>query len=800
MNGTWLRRGAAFALLALGIACARSGAVQQTPVSTEIAASAVTSPPNPCPGCMVDPSRYLRQLSLDLRGRPPSFEELDAVVRAGNVPAEQIDTFLHTPEFLEQVRDWHKPLLWPNVDNFHIKGIAIADRVGTNDWLSPYPALAGKDQDPKSAMALLANFRRSQVQHGGDWHRCDPLLEYPPPASSGPQPTYVTVGSDKKKRTYPYYDPKGAPLPYHDAAHCPNFCTSMDATEYAAFAKKKFMGPKSALSLMNAPGADPKPSELDPPGTHCPATHPYRVVNDCDNTYHGDSLIDLEFRIEGFRYTKPYWSRGGRVKTCASEAQDREIGAYTSIPCIKDPVDATCGCGPEGVYCIPSPVAMTVWRSESLAERRLHDAINDEPLEIVATVVGGDEDYFDVFTTRRSAVTGPLSFFFRRQAPGAIPFAVTAPAPPEQIPALDYEDTSWHDYDRGPEHSGVLTTIAYLARFPTDRARSAHFRTLFQCRPFVPASDGSFPGPDDPCSREPDLSKRCGCKGCHASLEPMSNWFGKWAERSAEFVPEPKLPRADPKRVEEGARGLVDAAIASGELESCTIKTTWRTLVGRAMTEDEQKGRLAALEADFEGQHRRYRGLVRSLVTSPEYRGVSDRSPRRLSGEQLRASLLAATGFSWRARHFVLDPQSPRGSIDVPDADMLEVLAATLGEADYKTSVSDAIDPAVTFSKLAGDAARSACRASLAADLAEPSVEKRRLLRWADPKSADPQAVRKNLAYLALRFWGQVTPEDSADLAPLATLFERASAGASPVDGWRAVCIAMATDPQFLTY
>ena len=800
MNRRWWRRAGAALLLALGAACARSGVVQPSAVSAPHAAPTSTVPANPCPGCIVEPTRYLRQLSLDLRGRPASFEELDAVARAGRVPAEQIDAFLHTPDFLEQVRGWHKPLLWPNVDNFQIKAIAVADRIGNNDWVSPYPLWAGKDQDAKSPMALLADFRRTLAQHGGDGIHCDPLLEYPAPATSGPQPTYVTVGSDKRKRTYPYYDPKGAPLPYHDAAHCPNFCTSLDAAEYAAFAKKGFLGPRSNFSPMNAPGADPKASELDPPGMHCPATHPYRVVNDCDNTIHGDSISGFEFRVEGFRYTRPYWSRGARVKSCASEAQEREIGAYTNVPCIKDPFDPTCGCGPDGAYCTPAPVAAWTWPSVSLAESRLHDAINGEPLEIVSSVVERDEDYFDVFTTRRSAVTGPLSLFFRRQAEGARPIPVTPPAPPDQIPALDYEDTTWHEYERAPEHSGVLTTLAYRVRFPTDRARAAHFRTLFQCRPFVPPSDGSFPGPDDPCTREPDLSKRCGCKGCHASLEPMTSWFGKWAERSGEFVPDPKLPLADPKRVEEGVRGMVEAAIASGELESCIIKTAWRTLVGRPMTDDEQKGRLSALETAFEEQHRRYRALVRSLVTSPEYRGISDRSPRRLGGEQLRASLLAATGFTWRAGHSVLDPKSPRGLVDVPDADMLEVLAGTLGEADYKTSVSDAIDPAVTFSKLASDAARSACRASLAADVAEPSASKRRLLRWVDATSVDAQAVRKNLAYLSLRFWGQVTSEDSPDLGPLVTLFERASSGASPVDGWRAVCIAMATDPQFLTY
>jgi hypothetical protein len=169
------------------------------------------------------------------------------------------------------------------------------------------------------------------------------------------------------------------------------------------------------------------------------------------------------------------------------------------------------------------------------------------------------------------------------------------------------------------------------------------------------------------------------------------------------------------------------------------------------------------------------------------------RAPRRLNVDQLRASLLAATGFTWVAQRRVSDPDSPSGFSVLPDADMLEALAATLGRPDYLTSTSESIDPAVTFAKLAGDAARSACRMAVAAD-AKGEANPKRIMRHAD--------VRQNLSYLALRFWArQVKPED-AQLDALATLFDRVSKDpqGSPAEAWRAVCIAMATDPQFLTY
>jgi hypothetical protein len=218
--------------------------------------------------------------------------------------------------------------------------------------------------------------------------------------------------------------------------------------------------------------------------------------------------------------------------------------------------------------------------------------------------------------------------------------------------------------------------------------------------------------------------------------------------------------------------------------------------------------------------------LAAEPVSSDDHVG---RASRRLSVEQLRASLLAATGYSWVAARNVSDPDSPTGTTRVNDADMIEALAATLGRADFVTTTKESIDPAATFTKLAEDAARMACRASVRADLGLPALgpvpagehpppvaSSRRILRRVEPKDTlrtRPDAIKENLAYLVLRFWGRRVEAHDPQLAPLVTLFDRASSAppstdavgtvrqaATAADGWRAVCIAMATDPQFLTY
>ena len=786
----------------------------------------------------VEPTRYLRQLSLDLRGRPPSFDELAAVAREGSVSDATIDAMLHSDDFVRQVGEWHKPLLWPNVDKFDLvaRPIVAAGRIGGRRFhmFSPDPEMLGAAASKHANATLTAYFESSP-----GYPSCDDQVEYPPPADHGEQPAYTVVGRDRKRHRYEYYDSFGVPLPYHDGAHCPNACSSKTEAERSA---PGFVPQDSMFVEMNEPGARPNPDDLDPPGKHCPASHPYRALNPCD----GRGVMPYVFyQLDGFRWTTPYWSQGRALKTCAREAQTRAIGTDRGESCAAARLDRSCGCGPDGAYCKPSQ-ALSYRYEASRAEHVLRQAINEEPLAIVKDVVARDEDYFDVFRTRRAFANGPLAYFYRYQTAAVSALEIAPPTPPDALPRIPYDDPTWHEYARGDEHAGVLTTTAYLLRFPTERARVSQFRNAMMCHPFTPFV-ASFPGPNEECTREPNLAKRCGCRNCHAAIEPMGAWFGRWVERGAKYLEPTSFPAFDPscadrsrwhnakcneyvaptegadtagtllgylyrtadeqKRIGEGPRGLVAAAIESGELESCTVTTAWNRLIGRPMSEAETLARLPELERDFESNHHSYRDLVRTIATSPEARRIDAqaRAPRRLDADQLRASLVAATGFTWIAPHMVSDPDTPGGRSETPNADMIEVLAGTLGRANYSTTTSEQVDPAITFSKLAGDAARSACRASVEADLKETDAASRRILRLVtarDTLASEVAGVRRNLSYLALRFWGRAVTPDDAELAPLATLFGRATSaqGASPSDGWRAVCIALATDPKFLTY
>lgn len=69
---------------------------------------------------VLDRDRYLRALSLDLRGRLPDEAELAALGDADDVPPELLADWLSGPDFAERVVRRHRALLWPNLEGLRL--------------------------------------------------------------------------------------------------------------------------------------------------------------------------------------------------------------------------------------------------------------------------------------------------------------------------------------------------------------------------------------------------------------------------------------------------------------------------------------------------------------------------------------------------------------------------------------------------------------------------------------------------------------------------------------------------------
>src|SRR4051812_2703865 len=121
MNPRWL---AVMCLLSALAACARGG-MSRSDVPVVPAKANASGAKATCDACVLDATRYLRQLSLDLRGRPPTMEELAEVERAGDVTPEILDAMLRSDDLVARAREWHRALLWPSLDNFKVHATPI---------------------------------------------------------------------------------------------------------------------------------------------------------------------------------------------------------------------------------------------------------------------------------------------------------------------------------------------------------------------------------------------------------------------------------------------------------------------------------------------------------------------------------------------------------------------------------------------------------------------------------------------------------------------------------------------------
>ena len=69
-----------------------------------------------CPAVAKVPlERHLRQLSLDLLGRPPTIDEYRAYQAKGSITAEDIQQMMGSDAFYDRMKGYHRALLRSNI-------------------------------------------------------------------------------------------------------------------------------------------------------------------------------------------------------------------------------------------------------------------------------------------------------------------------------------------------------------------------------------------------------------------------------------------------------------------------------------------------------------------------------------------------------------------------------------------------------------------------------------------------------------------------------------------------------------
>ena len=361
---------------------------------------------------------------------------------------------------------------------------------------------------------------------------------------------------------------------------------------------------------------------------------------------------------EGWVWVNPYWDPETPIRVCAFDAAEREFTqSGTDCKSRDAEFDPECGCGPELRWC----------RINGL-EEDINLGFGSDIDRRVARLLDEDRSYLDLFQDDVGFVNGPMVHFYRHLtgksddvdfAPGQVDLA--------RLPDLDFLDADTYvEVDLGAQHSGVLTSPAWLMRFQTNRGRANRFYNSFLCQPFQPP-DGGLTALDDP-NPSLDLTKRDGCAYCHALLEPAAAHWGRWPEAGAGHLGALDYPAFDADceacamwntscsercddhylvdpiateefeylgwllsyefledrywpNVEEGPELLVAETVTDGRLPECVATRAAEWLLGREM-EDADRPWIEDLSDHFVASDFRYRELVKEIVTSDNYRRV----------------------------------------------------------------------------------------------------------------------------------------------------------------------------------
>lgn len=357
---------------------------------------------------------------------------------------------------------------------------------------------------------------------------------------------------------------------------------------------------------------------------------------------------------EGWVYVNPYWAPSTRIRVCAFDAQTADRGLRASCDEVAGVTDPGCGCGEGLERCV----------SRGRSDATIRQSLVEEPARIFDAVVRGRRPYVEALTTRTTYVNGPTSFFYRGFVGRG---AVKDPLP--ELPELSFDDVdTWLPVERPQPHSGVLTTFGFLMRFASNRGRANHFYASLLCQPFDPP-EADLPPATDPCSDEPDLSRRCGCAACHSTLEPTAAHWGRFrhttefghlrrgthpdfsaqcaecadgecdAECNSYYVTADNASHPDELALRgtlqalafrseaereaptQGPRRLV-AAAGDDALARCTARRLAEHLLGRTLTDEELLDWLPELAAFFVEADQDFLSLLRRLVEDPRYRAI----------------------------------------------------------------------------------------------------------------------------------------------------------------------------------
>ncbi|MCB9228909.1 MAG: hypothetical protein H6618_04790 [Deltaproteobacteria bacterium] len=246
-------------------------------------------------------------------------------------------------------------------------------------------------------------------------------------------------------------------------------------------------------------------------------------------------------------------------------------------------------------------------------------SLSKQSAGIATAVTIANYPYTKILEPGLTAVDGAIAHFYRQKHHFKLDQLNLSDELLRLVEGISLTDTRFHLIYTGQtyEHGGILSTFGWLRRYEKNRSRANQLYERLLCRKFTAELPKIFP--QDPGN----LREAPGCSGCHATLDPLADFFLAWGEGGELYQGQ----RNTVQTSFSGHSGRYLADIANiirqdNAFATCTVEHVWEWLIGRVFHSSESKIR-AALTNYFITTNYSFRELVYAIATHPTFMETS---------------------------------------------------------------------------------------------------------------------------------------------------------------------------------
>ena len=211
-------------------------------------------------------------------------------------------------------------------------------------------------------------------------------------------------------------------------------------------------------------------------------------------------------------------------------------------------------------------------------------SLSKQSAGIASAVVVANYPYTKILEPGLTAVDGAIAHFYRQTHHFDLKKLNLDSKLIDVVNQMDLTDTKFRLINTGSsyEHAGILTTFGWLRRYEKNRTRANNLYERLLCRKFTAELPRVFPA--DPG----DLRTTEGCSGCHATLDPLADFFATWGEGGDLYVGEQESVETTFNN-ESGryVSDLADIIRNDNSFATCQVENVWDWLIGRGFYRDE---------------------------------------------------------------------------------------------------------------------------------------------------------------------------------------------------------------------